>query len=283
MRNHRIQTGLRRRQLFLEIVLVGLVATFDAGRAAGVEVSGLYDAETIVTGRGEAERQRGFGIGLSEVIAKLSGDAESGQSAAVRRLLSRAGDFVERYEYEDRMKGIPIHDEQGTRDRPFYLRMSFDRSAVDRALKTLGLPRWSSDRPRLMVWLGIQDSVRSYVLDSETEFGFGQREVLKSVSRQRGVPLVMPSGGRPENPIAYSDIARGDVPRLRHAANLYAADAILFGTLVMDKNGYWTASWALDWKNRQARHRLDGVTFDVALRAAIEQAAKTFSTSARGG
>ncbi|MFL6623803.1 MAG: DUF2066 domain-containing protein [Sulfurifustaceae bacterium] len=268
--------------LLSKAVLVGFLMM--TGRAFAVEVSGLYDAETIVTGRGEAERLRGFGIGLSEVIVKLSGDARSAQSAAVQQLLPRADEFVERYEYEDRMKGIPIHDEQGTRDRPHYLRMTFKHAAVDEALKRLGLPRWGSDRPRLIVWLGIKDSVRSYVLDSETEFGFGQREVLKSVSRQRGVPLVLPA---PESPartsVTYADIAHGDLPRMRSASMPYGADAILYGTLVMDKNGYWTAVWSLDWNKRARRNEMHGVTFDVALRTAVERAAKTFSTSAPHG
>ncbi|MFL6713205.1 MAG: DUF2066 domain-containing protein [Sulfurifustis sp.] len=265
-------------------MLLGLLSVVAPRDTAAVEVDGLYDAETIVTGQGEAERLRGFRIGLAEAIVKLSGDAQSVRSARVQQLLTRAGDFVEHYEYEDRMKGIPIHDEQGTRDRPHYLRMTFKRAEMDQALQMLGLPRWGSDRPRVIVWLGIKDSVRSYVLDSETEFGLGQREVLKSVARQRGVPLVLPApGARAETSVAYPDVARGDLPRLRAASNPYGADALLYGTLVMDKNGYWTAVWNLDWNNRVRRNEMTGVTFDVALREAIERAAKIFSTSARGG
>lgn len=51
------------------------------------------------------------------------------------------------------------------------------RAAVDKALRKLRIPRWGIERLRVMIWLGIRDSVRSYVLDSETESGYGQREV----------------------------------------------------------------------------------------------------------
>jgi hypothetical protein len=249
-----------------------------------VEVRGLYQAETIVTGRGESERLRGFRIGLEEVVAKLSGDAERVRSQGVKRLLTRAADFVERYEYEDRMQGIPIHDEQGTRERPHYLRMTFRRSAVDETLRVLGMTPWGGDRPKVMVWLGIRDSVRSYVLGSETAFGYGQREVLKSVSKERGVPIMLPvMDAKDRAVIAYDSIAEGDLSRLRLASERYDADATLFGTLVMNETGYWILAWSLDWKSHLRRSQLEGVTFDVALRAAIERAAKIFSTSSEGG
>lgn len=266
---------------------IGLAAVLMAlAPAAGfaVEVSGLYRAEAIVTGQGEAERARGFGIGFAEVVAKLTGDPESSHAAGVQRLAARAGDYIERYQYEDRMKGIPVHDEQGTRERPYYLRMTFKRAAMNDALRTLGLTPWASDRPRVMIWLGIKDFVRSYVLDSEIGFGYGQREVLRSLSKELGIPIALPAPhDRRTSPIGYDDIANGDLPRLRSASRRYDADAVLFGTLVVDKRGYWTQTWTLDWNGRVSHDRLAGVTFDVALRAAIARAARRFSAAVPAG
>jgi hypothetical protein len=47
----------------------------------------------------------------------------------------------------------------------------------------------------------------------------------------------------------------------------------------MDKRGYWNFAWTLDWSNQLHRDRLDGVTFDVALRVALEWSAKIFVSS----
>lgn len=264
----------------------GLVAVFAAlgpVPASAVEVDGLYQAEVIVTGQGDAERVRGFGVGFDEVVIKLTGDPDSARVPGVQRLAAHAGDYVARFEYADRLKGIPVHDEQGTRERSYYLRMTFDRSAMNDALQTLALARWGSDRPRLMIWLGIKDSVRSYVLDLQAELGYGQREVLRSASRKLGVPIVLPAADdmRRRDSISYDDIARGDVARLRSASRRYGADAMLFGMLVMDENGYWTQTWSLDWKNRVSRYRLARTTFDVGLRTALAGAAKRFSTGMR--
>lgn len=259
-----------------------LIAALAPTNARAVEVEGLYQAETIVTGRGEAERLRGFRVGFADVVIKLTGDAASVRSPGARELLSHAGDYVARYAYEDRLKGTPIHDEQGTRERPYYLRMTFDRPAVNRALRAHGLGVWGIDRPRVIVWLGVKDSVRSYVLDRRGEFGYGQREVLRALSNARGVPIVLPAmDATDRRAIGYDDVARANLARLRAAARRYDADAELGGTLVMDARGYWTLTWWLDWRNRVDRHRLENATFDVALRTAVERAAKRFATIAR--
>ena len=45
----------------------------------------LYKAETIVTGTGETERLRGFGVGAEEAIIKLTGDGELAEATASSR------------------------------------------------------------------------------------------------------------------------------------------------------------------------------------------------------
>jgi uncharacterized protein len=276
-------TSCRLSDVIKTVLRVGLAAALVAlapARASAVEVDGLYQAEVIVTGQGQAERTRGFNVGFDEVVVKLTGDPDSARTPGVQRLSAHASDYVAQVEYADRMKGIPVHDEQGTRERSYYLRMSFDPWAMDEALQALGLARWGADRPRVMIWLGIKDSVRSYVLDSQSELGYGQREVLRSASRKLGVPIVLPAADdmRRRDSISYDDIARGDVSRLRSASRRYGADATLFATLVMDKDGYWAQTWSLDWTNRLSRYRVVRTTFDVSLWTAIACAAKRFST-----
>lgn len=252
-----------------------LVAILGARGALAVEVSGLNQADAIVTGTGEAERLRGFKLGLEEVLIKRTGDAALVHTEKVAPLMNRAAEFVERYEYEDRKKGKQISDEQGTRDRSFFLRMTFTPAKLDAELRALGVAPWSGARPTIVVCLGIKDSVRSYVLGAETPLGAEQREALMSVAGKHGVPVVLPAMDMEDRArIGYDNIADGEVERLRRFSKRYGGDALLFGTLVMDAQGYWTLSWSLDWNDKLDRDRLDGVTFDVALRTAIERSAK---------
>ncbi|HEX7007935.1 MAG TPA: DUF2066 domain-containing protein, partial [Alphaproteobacteria bacterium] len=247
-----------------------LFAILAAVPAAAVEVPDLYKAETIVTGTGAAERQRGFRETLAEVMVKASGDASLLGSARLESVLDHASDFVASWEQEDRMKGIPIHDEQGTRDRPFYLRVVFDKAKVDGALQALGLQPWSADRPAVAVWLGVKDAVTSYVLTETSERGYGQREALRLASRRRGVPIVLPRDGA--GLPSYEVVASGDLSRLRAASAVMEADPILSGTLVYDGEGHWVMDWSFARGGAVRRWRYEHVTFDVALRGGIEGA-----------
>ncbi|HVO17138.1 MAG TPA: DUF2066 domain-containing protein [Alphaproteobacteria bacterium] len=257
---------------------LALFAAWAAAPAAAVEVKDVYKAETIVTGTGEAERQRGFRETLAEVLVKASGDATLLGSDRLARAQDHAAEFVASYEQEDRMKGMPIHDEQGTRDRPFYLRVTFDKAKIDALLHTLGRDPWPTDRPAVAVWLGIQDAVTSYVLTETSERGYGQREALRSASRRRGVPILLP--GRDvvaRDGVTYAAIAGDDRATLGAASADLGAQAMLFGTLDYDGKGYWMMDWAFARGDAVRRWRQEHVTFDVALRGGLEGAARALA------
>ena len=257
---------------------LALFACLAAHPASAVEVRDVYKAETIVTGTGAAERQRGFRETLAEVMVKASGDATLLGTERLARLQERAAEFVAAYEQEDRMKGMPLHDEQGTRDRPFFLRVTFDKAKIDAALHTLGLDPWPADRPAVAVWLGIRDAVLSYVLTETGDRGYGQREALRLASRRRGVPIVLPTPEAAERAaLTNNTIAEGDPARLGAAAAGEGADAVLFGTLVYDGEGHWIIDWSFDRAGALRHWRQEHVTFDVALRGGIEGAARALA------
>jgi hypothetical protein len=257
---------------------LALLAVISAAPAAAVEVRDVYEAETIVTGTGEAERQRGFRETLAEVLVKASGDATLLGSDSLGRVQDHAAEFVASFEQEDRMKGIPVHDEQGTRDRPYYLRVAFDKAKIDAVLHTLGRDPWPADRPAVAVWLGIRDAVTSYVLTETSERGYGQREALRSAARRRGVPILVPGQDVAERAgVTYAAIAGGDLGTLDAASAALGADVALFGTLVYDGEGHWVMDWALDRGGVVRRWHQEHVSFDVALSGGLEGTARVLA------
>jgi hypothetical protein len=255
----------------LPLAVLFLVASVSATSA--VEVKTLYRAETIVTGVEEPERTRGFRAGLTDVIVKLTGDVRLAGSAVLKPLLEKPHPLVEAFEYEDRMKDIPVHDEQGTRDRPHFLRVKFSPDAVDRALKGLGQSRWGADRPMLGVWLGIRTAVGAYVLTSDGGDGDGQRAVLTETAERRGVPIILPDAGA--NVVTFDDIASEKLHKLQDASPM--TDAVLSGVLSITKTGYWTMIWRLDWKGGTRKWRMEEVSFDAALKDGLQTSALIFA------
>ncbi len=263
------------------VLLGALFLGIDATRAQTPKISNddLYKAETVVTGTGEAERMRGFRVGAEETVIKLTGNAKLAGSARIEPILDDAAALVADYSYEDRMKGIPIHDEQGTRDRPHYLRIRFDKAKVDEALADARLKKWKAERPLVAVWLGIKDARKKHVLASEGPEGYGQREVLEEASKKRGVPIVLPPPG--DSPVTYNVIDKSLWHVLQQESDKLGAPAVLYGTLNFDGNAAWDLRWTLAGPRTYAKWSKKGVTFDVGLKDAIDHAAAAFAKKAK--
>src|SRR5262249_55895081 len=152
----------------------------------------LYQAQTAVTGQGEANRILGFALCLTEVLIKVSGDPRLADDPRVAAMGRDAAALVHEFRYHDQMSGTPTRDEQATRDRPGDPTVGLDRSKVDAALRRLGGAPWAGPRPRLVVFLGIRNGATAYLLARDGERGQGQREALATAGVKRGLSVALP-------------------------------------------------------------------------------------------
>jgi uncharacterized protein len=264
--------------LRLALTLALLLAAALLGRAASA-ADALYRAQAIVTGEGAAERARGFALCLEAVLVKVSGDPRLQGDPALAALQAQAAGFVTGFDYHDRMAGIPVHDEQGTRDRPFDLTVAFDPARIDAALRELGRAPWREPRPRLAMLLDVRDATAAYVLAEDGARGLGQREALAAIADKRGLPLRLPSTAMlAAHRIGAGGIAAAPAPRLRALARDSGGDALLTGSLVWSEAARgWTARWHLAWHGREQRWHISGVSFDDAFRNAVDRAVAVLS------
>jgi hypothetical protein len=234
--------------------IVAMTATLLMGSAHAIEVADLYQGQAIVTGIFEPERTRGLRQVLLDVLVKVSAEPRLIDDPRVQPLLDRAKELVSSYEYEDRMKGTPVRDEQGTRDRPHDLRIKFDQAKIDAALAELGLQPWGSDRPALVALITVEYPANKYVLTAKSDQGLGQRQALTAAATRRGLAVVLPED-----------------------ANA-ASGATLNGTLRWQPD---TVSWRTDWtliyglKNRS--WSIETSSFDEAFRNGVGEAAATLA------
>src|SRR6266851_3611979 len=160
--------------------------------SAAADGDDLYQAQTIVTGEREETRLPGFAECLDYVLIKVSGDTRLIGDTRVAALADEARSFVGEFRYHDRMSGIPHHDEQGTRDRPYDLIVRFQPAKIDGALRSLGRAPWTASRPRLVVFLGMRNLLASYMLADDGDRAL-EHEALVAAAARRGVPLMLPS------------------------------------------------------------------------------------------
>ncbi len=256
------------------LLLLLTVLIFISAKSHADPVSDLYRAETVVTGTVEPERTRGFRVGLTDVAVKLTGNARLAENGKLAPLLEDPHPLVEWFEYEDRMKNIPVHDEQGTRERPHFLRMRFNKAELDNGLAKLGLSQWS-DRPLLAVWLGVKTAARSAVVTASGNEAYGQRIVLTETSKRRGIPVLLPEGDGAGPAATFEDVAEDDIEKLRGASK--EAGAWLSGVLSVTDSGYWDITWHFHWRGKAHSWTDRGVSFDVAIRDGLETAALILS------
>ncbi len=239
----------------------------------------LYRMQAIVTGEGEAERGRGFAPCLEAVLVKVSGDPRLARDPAVAAMAQEAGRFVAGFAYHDRMSGIPVHDEQGTRERPYDLTVSFDPAKIDAALRSLGRAPWPVPRPRLVVLLAVRQSPSAYILAADGGRGLGQRQALAAAASRHGIEALLPSGALlAAEHLGYRQLARLAPARLDRLAHDGGGDVALAGSLVWSEAALgWTARWRLAWRGRLHRWQIRGVSFDDAFRDAIDRSAAILS------
>src|SRR5262245_24804101 len=228
-----------REALMCRLPLIFAFLVLAGANAHAFDAQDLYSAETIVTGTQEPERTRGFRAGLIDVIVKLTGYIRLAESNKFGPLLEKPHPLVEQFEYEDRMKGIPVHDEQGTRDRPHFLRIRFKAPEMDKALAELGLRKWS-ERPILAVWLGVKTAVGDYVLAKTGDDGYAQRAVIVETAARRGILVLLPDAEKAGSAVTFADVAAGNVEKMKAASQ---ADAWLSGMLSITDSGYWDIKW----------------------------------------
>jgi hypothetical protein len=246
--------------------------------ASAAEGEDLYQAQTAVTGQGEANRILGFALCLTEVLVKVSGDPRLAGEARVAALGRDASSLVREFRYHDQMSGTPIRDEQGTRDRPYDLIVSFDHAKIDAALRTLGRAPWAAPRPRLAVFLGVRNRAVAFVLVRDGARGQGQREALADAGARRGLAVALPTEAQVAAlRLGDADLPRADLSPLDAAAKTMGADLALAGRMEWNEKVLaWDAEWRLA-RDGVHQWRLRRVTFDELFRDALGGAAQILS------
>src|SRR5215831_9499575 len=256
-----------------------LVAALTCCAAATRAADNLYRAQTIVTGQGEVNRTIGFKACLEDVLIKVSGALKLAGDPRLETYKSRAGDFVHGYDYHDQMSGEPKRDEQGTRDRPYDLIVDFDQNKIDDILGALGLKPWPLPRPRLGVFVEMEQGPRQYIVTADARQSDLQRESLFAAADKRGMSIALPDVATlAKAGIDAAQLATTPAATLASRTAGQGAEVTLVGHLVWnDSDLGWATEWQMDWQGRPHRWRIRGVTFDEAFRRGIGGAAQILS------
>ncbi len=121
------------------------------------------------------------------------------------------------FSYVDVMAGIPIHDDQGTYDRPHYLTVNFDPALIDRALAELGETPWRGERPVVVPLISMRRYGPPFLLGAELPAGADERASLAERAEEFGLTARFPT----EAELSAWGAAPGHIPSPPAAARLH--------------------------------------------------------------
>jgi hypothetical protein len=279
----------------LAALLTGLVLTLPAlaaqeipdGRMPPVdETAALYRSVTIVTGTRIETRLPGFAETLVDVLVKVTGDMTIRHESGLARAAKDAQDLVLRFSYRDRLAGKPVHDEQGTHDRPHFLTVDFDPAKVNALAVKLGRKPWPLPRPRVLLLVAVENIKNSFVLtrDGTIDRSDDMRFAVAAAAAKTGLPPVI-------LPAAADLSARGwtvktlDAVKPTEAETLAradGADAVVAGHIVFNETALgWIVKWRMAYGGKAYRWATRGVNFDAAFRHALAGAARVMAGRGR--
>jgi len=258
-------------------VFIVLWADSSIGQPGGLDDS--YTTRAVVTGTDERNRPLGFRLCFEDVLVKVSGDASILSDRRFAAAAAAAGQYISTFSYRDRFEGKPVHDEQGTYDRPHFLTCQFDPQKIGGVLKMLGRKPWLGHRPRLVMILIVHGRTNSGLLSKDGVFDPDMREALANAAQRYGLTVNLPSVADLQvNQINIDTAEITPADRLLRVAELSDSELPLVGDLRWSDAAFgWIANWRLAVNGRGHRWSVSGVNYDEAFRNAVRGAARVLS------
>lgn len=243
----------------------------------------IYTTRAVVTGTDERNRPLGFELCFEDVLVKVSGDSGIVRDSRFEAFAANAGQYISKFSYRDRLEGKPVHDEQGTHDRPHFLTCQFDPQKIDGVLKTLGRKPWLGPRPPLVMLITVRGRMHSGILSSDGAFDPDMREALANAARRYGLTVNLPSiATLQSNQITLDTAAVTPGDRLLRITRSSGSELPLVGSLRWSDAALgWVATWKLEASGRRYQWSVSGVNYDEAFRNAVRGAARVLSGSGK--
>lgn len=143
----------------------------------------LYDVTLPVVTQATDERTQSIRDGLQIVLHRVTGLRTLPESEEISQALSNAESYQLQFRYEEDPEGI--FDASTQR-----LVVTYDESAVRALIRSVGMPIWSAQRPRVLFIFSVEGLADRTILGAETEHVL-QRDIEEVASR-RGLEIRQP-------------------------------------------------------------------------------------------
>lgn len=254
-------------RLFLVIILLLLLQPL----VHADTVADLYAANVPVSDQSADVRAAALREALGQVLVKITGTRGVMETSAANELLQNPSRFLQQYRYQN-IRPVPVDP-----DMPrLALRAEFDGSAVERRLRSAGLPLWGRERPMTLVWLALSDGSQRELIGANSSNA--AVDALQRAAARRGLPVELPVLDTEDvTRVSFMDVWGVYEEPLLAAAERYAPDAIMSGSIFSAGNDLWAGRWTLLRNGERQRWELSGPTPEAVATAAMDNLAEHYA------
>ncbi|MBS0286588.1 MAG: DUF2066 domain-containing protein [Proteobacteria bacterium] len=245
---------LKRLGLFVSMVMAALISL----PLHATVVPHLYDVTLTSTSQSQDEWQNLVQQGLSQVLERISSDPTLIKNPHVKQALENAPDYVEQYSYEGNQ-----------------LVIKYSPELVNQLVQKMGQVVWGQRRPKVVLWLAIEDNHQRRLVGVETDPNL--QTYLNTVAQKQGIPLILPLMDLEDmSAITVTDVW-GQFPSVLQQASLrYGAQTILLGRVLHNpkaQGALWEGSWQL-LEGGSPTWRVEGQSLEEVLGQGISGATR---------
>jgi hypothetical protein len=237
----------------------------------------LYQASVTVSGQSEDERNTAIRQGLEQVLVKITGIRSVAARQQARGLIEEAAGLVQQYRYDTGGTDMAGDQVEGQ-----VLTVRFDADALQRALNESGLQPWTTNRPTVLLWLGIEHGGQRRFYQPETDLEI--TTAIDQVVRDRGIKILLPLMDLEDlHRLHAEDLWGGFESRARDASARYGADLVLIGRLRSGAAADWQLLHSASAESWQNHARDLGELTAVGLQETVDRIAASYAPIASYG
>jgi len=203
-------------------------------------VTDLYSAEVSIADQGDRALVNASRNALAEVLVKVSGTEDILRNPLISASVNDARRYVQQYAYE-----------RGEAEGELFARIEFDDGFVTGLVTRAGEPLWTANRPRVLVWLVIEDERGRRFVDPSGEPELAGH--LLEAFAHRGVPAQLPLFDLVDSAaVTPGEAWRLYGPALEAASQRYRVENVLAGRLGILSSGAWVGDWSYFYRGERS-------------------------------
>ena len=240
-----------------------------------IRVPGLYEAEVLVRDQEVSSRRQAIEQAMKQVLVKLTGDRNAAGRTALNPIIETAENYVQQYRYLEFPTEFIITNSVDVQLR---IRIRFDESTLNNALRNLGIQVWGRERPSTLFWLALEDENSRRILRPDEDQAFFYE--IDKRARSRGIVLIYPLFDLQDSSnLRASDIWGGFDYPVKNASKRYYPDVILTGRINSPVMGIWEGFWSVYiGENHQENYTTEGSYLEAVANEGIDAVADIIAT-----